>query len=110
MTDILVVLHYRGEHVNMQVQLTISPRLVQRARRHGRGLTFRRILDTAAEDLLGQIDESLGQAGFRGQEEGVPPRIWPISDELVVQLDRIAERRGVPRTSLIRALLVLWAG
>jgi hypothetical protein len=90
------------------LRINLDPQLVASAKRqYGRGAQFRKVLDSAIEAHLGEIDALLAAAGFKQHEESETTRIWPVSFSAIDQLDKVAEKRGLARTEIIRALLVL---
>jgi hypothetical protein len=88
------------------LRIDIDPEIVERAKTKS-GKQFRYTLHEAVEEFLPVIDKMLEQTGFT-QNIIKTGRIWPVGLTTIADLDEVAEKRGVSRTQLIRAVLTLF--
>ena len=69
---------------------------------------FRAVLDDAVHRHLAEVDAGLERLGFRPDSDR-KPRVWPVSKLAIKELDEVAARHGLARTTLIRVVLTLAA-
>jgi hypothetical protein len=89
------------------VRLAIEPEIIEQAKRMSGQKTFSDTIEYAAKMFLPTIARNLHAAGFRSTDANY--RVYPVSITTIEAIDKAAERRGVSRAALIRALLILKA-
>lgn len=72
-------------------------------------VTFREVLDAAAECYLDRFEESIQTAGFVEGGDKKSARQRPVTKELWDRLEKIEVKYGVSRSKCVRCLLALMA-
>lgn len=70
---------------------------------------FRQVVDAAVASHLTTLDCVLAAVGFEELPEGLKPRVWPISTNAAKVMAVVAAARGIPRTAIMRAVLMMAA-
>jgi len=95
----------------VMIKLALNKDVVRRAKGNDKA-KFRSVFDDNYKDQITAIERLLDEAGFVGEPEPKPSeaatkyRLWPFSVKTLGELDVLAERRGVPRSAIIRAVLI----
>ncbi len=97
----------------VMIKLALNKDVVRRAKGNDKA-KFRSVFDDNYKDQITAIERLLDEAGFVGEPEPKPKpseaatkyRLWPFSVKTLGELDTLAERRGVPRSAIIRAVLI----
>ncbi len=95
----------------VMIKLALNKDVVRRAKGNDKD-KFRSVFDDNYQNQIAEIERLLDEAGFVGKPEPKPSeaatkyRLWPFSVETLGELDTLAERRGVPRSAIIRAVLM----
>ena len=91
----------------VMVRLALEKTIINAAKRKiGKKAEFRQALDSAVE-WLPEIEEHLLAAGLTPSKLR-KYRLRPVSNPTIEKLDAVVAKTGLPRSSLIRASLVLF--